>query len=248
MKLIARPGFKTIILLLWILITADIIYAQQKVYYRASDGKIITPKQLDSIITVKNKKLIPMGFHLQKMINARSVSGDSVIYNFTLSASNKASIDNAKRYTAFIGKPLPAIFARDINNQTVDSKKLKGRPLIINMWFTTCAPCINEMPQLNLIRHDPRNSNVRFIAITFDSKLKVKRFLTKRRFDFIQLAGQPDYCKQFTDDYPISIFVNKAGVITDITGGLPLIYDTKQKAFSNRVDASDFNTALANIR
>ena len=224
------------------------LYAQQKTYYRASDGTIITAAKLDSIIAAKNKKLKALGFTLQKTISKRSVSHDSIIYDFTLNAANKAVVTNAKRYSAYIGKPLPAFSFNDVTGRVVDSKTLKGKPLVINMWFTTCAPCIAEMPQLNTIKHDPKNANVKFIAITFDGDQKVRDFLKKKPFDFIQLAGQPAYCKQFTDDFPITIFVDKAGIIQTIQGGMPVIYDSKRKTFTDRVDPADFNEALAKIK
>ena len=222
--------------------------AQQNVYYRSSDNKIIRAAQLDSLIDAKGKKLKPLGFQLQKVVSNKRISGDSVIYDFSLKAGTIGAIDNNNKYSRFIGKPLPEFSSRDLNGREIKSGRLLGKPMIINMWFTTCIPCINEMSQLNKIRHSKQNSGVTFIAITFENKKKVLHFLKKHQFDFTQLTDQKAYCEQFTDNYPISIFVNKHGIIEDIQDGMPMIYDKRRKVFSNLVDPESFNSALKKIK
>ncbi|MDP9081982.1 MAG: TlpA family protein disulfide reductase [Bacteroidota bacterium] len=240
---------KTGIALVFLLaMVAASVKAQQKVFYRAGNGTIIPAATLDSIIAAKDKKLKPLGFSISRTITDKKISGDSLIYSFTLNAANGSAAANAKRYLAFIGKPLPPFSTKDLTGVTISTDKLKGKPLVINMWFTTCAPCIGEMPQLNTIRHDPANANVQFIAMTFDSREKVSGFLRKIPFDFIHLPDQLAYCQQFTNDFPINIFVDKNGIISTIQDGMPMVYDEKLKVFTDKVDPSGFNEALGRIR
>lgn len=46
-------------------------------------------------------------------------------------------------------KPFPASVAvTDLSGQPVDLDTLRGRPFVVNVWATWCAPCRREMPML----------------------------------------------------------------------------------------------------
>lgn len=110
---------------------------------------------------------------------------------------------------------------RTVDNVKIVDADLKGKPTLINFWFTSCKPCLEEMPALNAMKRRFRDS-VNFIAITYESKGSVVKFLQKHPFDFVQVAG----AKSFTDHlgmraYPCSIFLNRDGLVEAIDIGLP---------------------------
>jgi cytochrome c biogenesis protein CcmG/thiol:disulfide interchange protein DsbE len=47
-----------------------------------------------------------------------------------------------------IGKPLPAISGTTLDNASWDSASLAGKPAMINVWASWCAPCVTEHPLL----------------------------------------------------------------------------------------------------
>jgi cytochrome c biogenesis protein CcmG/thiol:disulfide interchange protein DsbE len=47
-----------------------------------------------------------------------------------------------------IGKPLPSISGTTLGDGTWDSASLAGRPALINVWASWCAPCVTEHPLL----------------------------------------------------------------------------------------------------
>jgi cytochrome c biogenesis protein CcmG/thiol:disulfide interchange protein DsbE len=47
-----------------------------------------------------------------------------------------------------IGHPLPAFTATTLDGTTFSSAKLAGRPAVVNVWASWCAPCIDEHPVL----------------------------------------------------------------------------------------------------
>ena len=65
-----------------------------------------------------------------------------------VSLKGAAKGDMALLSTAYAGSPLPDTPILDANGKTVKLSDLKGRPMVVNMWATWCAPCRKEMPSL----------------------------------------------------------------------------------------------------
>jgi cytochrome c biogenesis protein CcmG/thiol:disulfide interchange protein DsbE len=58
--------------------------------------------------------------------------------------------------SALIGKPAPHFVLPDIEGQTLDLSAYKGRPIILNVFASWCAPCRVEHPQLLQMAQDRR--------------------------------------------------------------------------------------------
>jgi thiol-disulfide isomerase/thioredoxin len=54
---------------------------------------------------------------------------------------------------------------------------LKGKPTLINLWFTNCATCIEEIPVLNKIMN--HNKTDLIVAITLMTKKKLANYYSK---------------------------------------------------------------------
>ena len=52
----------------------------------------------------------------------------------------------------FENKEIPPFELKDIDGKFVKSEHLKGKPTIINFWFSTCEPCLLEIPALNELK------------------------------------------------------------------------------------------------
>ncbi|MFD1063037.1 TlpA family protein disulfide reductase [Winogradskyella litorisediminis] len=184
----------------------------------------------------------------RKEITDTIYDNNKIIYRYILKGESKAVTKNTNQYEIMIGTKLPSFSLKSIDGNVVTSDELLGKPLVINMWFTTCAPCIAEMPELNKIKADALNKEVQFFAVTYENNEKVTQFLEKKTFDFTHLVDAKDYCETFTNQFPINIFVNRNGIITDIKGGMPLIYDSKLKKITDKVNPKNFIKALEEIK
>lgn len=49
------------------------------------------------------------------------------------------------------GKPAPAATFRGPDDASVTLADFRGRPLLVNLWATWCAPCVAEMPTLDTL-------------------------------------------------------------------------------------------------
>ena len=80
------------------------------------------------------------------------------------------------------GKAAPDGAFEDPDGGQVSLSDFRGRPLLVNLWATWCAPCVIEMPTLDAlaVREDGR---VQVLAISQDDgPAKVDTFFAERRF------------------------------------------------------------------
>lgn len=197
--------------------------AAQKVFYRVGSPKapLQTAHQVDSVVQAFTQRFAKTGFTLTSREIRTVTRPDTIIHEVVLSAANAAVMANRAKLAAFVGKPLPAFTLPDLTGQLVSSQSLLGHPVVINMWFAACAPCVAEMPALNKIQTEQAGSNVVFLALTYEEQGKVQAFLQRHDFHFRHLPNARAYCEQFTTSYPISIFVDRKGIVRSIDEGMP---------------------------
>jgi thiol-disulfide isomerase/thioredoxin len=122
--------------------------------------------------------------------------------------------------------PLGSFKTTKGNDVSIDD--LKGKPTLINFWFTSCAPCVAEMPALNKLRAKYKES-VNFISMASDSKEKVEAFLEKRTFNFIHIVA-PDFIENDLkiSSFPTNIFLDRHGRISRVCDGIPFVVGDKR--------------------
>jgi peroxiredoxin len=52
----------------------------------------------------------------------------------------------------------------------------RGRLLVLNFWATWCAPCVEEMPELQAVQDAFASRHVTIVGLAIDSASKVRRF------------------------------------------------------------------------
>lgn len=86
--------------------------------------------------------------------------------------------------------PVPALNITDLDEQPASLGAYRGKPLIVNLWATWCAPCIKEMPSLARLAAALKDEGVSVVAISEDrgGKFVVDPFLKAHN-----IAGLPVY-------------------------------------------------------
>jgi thiol-disulfide isomerase/thioredoxin len=67
------------------------------------------------------------------------------------------------------GDPIPAVTVIDPSGTSLALTETAGKPVLLNLWATWCAPCVTEMPLLDQLAADLGDS-VRVLAVSEDMK------------------------------------------------------------------------------
>ena len=112
-----------------------------------------------------------------------------------------------------IGRPAPNFVLSD-GSRTVDLAKLRGRIVVLNLWATWCAPCVQELPSLLDLQR--RNPQLAVVAISTDQDDEIyHRFLIQHHVDVLTVrdAGQTVNALYGTVQIPETYIIDRAGNI-----------------------------------
>ncbi|HUL16163.1 MAG TPA: TlpA disulfide reductase family protein [Terriglobales bacterium] len=59
----------------------------------------------------------------------------------------------------------------------VSLAQFRGQVLFLNLWATTCGPCLEEMPGISRLYHSLKNGRIAFAAVTSEGRTDVSKFL-----------------------------------------------------------------------
>ena len=118
------------------------------------------------------------GFVVTRVLN------DTDTPSYTLSNSIDLSSDGIATNSLLIGSQLPAIKLENVDGQEVSTQSLLNKPLIINVWYSTCEPCRRELPALANADTQYRDQ-VRFVGVNIkDSATVAKEFASQYGVEF----------------------------------------------------------------
>jgi thiol-disulfide isomerase/thioredoxin len=112
-----------------------------------------------------------------------------------------------------IGKPAP-LFVMSDGVQTVDMGKLRGKTVVLNLWATWCAPCVEELP--SLLELQQKLPNIAVVAVSTDQDDTVyRKFLVKHNVDVLTVRDSDQKVNQMygTVMIPETYIIDRDGVI-----------------------------------
>jgi cytochrome c biogenesis protein CcmG, thiol:disulfide interchange protein DsbE len=112
-----------------------------------------------------------------------------------------------------IDKPAPQFVMRD-GTRTVDLNKLRGRVVVLNLWATWCAPCIEELPSLLALQK--QMPELAIVAVSMDQDPEVyKRFLVDHHVDLLTVRDEDQKVNALygTVQIPETYIIDKQGVL-----------------------------------
>ncbi len=220
---------KILIISLFLLISFS-SYCQTE-YFTTNGKNRITKAEAEEMLTKqvdKMTKILGKQLYGSLTVEETITKKDSIISKIIFAISDKKKDDllNFGPLSEFKGKAFPKFDLNTLTGEKFDSENLKGKPTMINFWFTKCAPCIDEMPILNKIKEKYKD-DFNFIAITYEKEEDVKKFLKKHPFNFEHLINAETFTNLLgISAYPMNLFLDKNGILKYVKGGIP--YENKE--------------------
>lgn len=111
------------------------------------------------------------------------------------------------------GAALPDFTFADPAGRRLTLASLKGKPVLINLWATWCAPCIKELPTLEAVA---KSGRVRVLTVSQDAgdSAKVGQFLANKNLVALEPWLDPDNQLAFhynTGTLPTTVLYDSQG-------------------------------------
>ena len=87
-----------------------------------------------------------------------------------------------RAYKVKPGDAFPAFSHPTLDNKAMDNKALLGRYTLLSFYFAECAPCIDEVPELNAL--SAARADMNFLGITFDSSRDTRKFIANHKLSW----------------------------------------------------------------
>jgi thiol-disulfide isomerase/thioredoxin len=119
------------------------------------------------------------------------------------------------------GTSLPQASLLTLDNKTIDSTALIGKPLILNFWYSTCEPCRREMPVL-AASAETHSSTIRFVGINMNDSIETATAFVAKYNVLYDIMFDPSGSFISTlgiGTAPMTLFVDAQGIIVDQVAG-----------------------------
>jgi peroxiredoxin len=115
------------------------------------------------------------------------------------------------------GKSMPYFSLETISGEKIETQKLLGKVLVINLWFAGCKPCVAEIPALNQLATEYKNMDVVFLGISTDDRQTLKSdFLPRHPFKFTIIPDGDSIVERIGHTgFPTTYIIDKRGTIKD---------------------------------
>ncbi len=120
------------------------------------------------------------------------------------------------------GRLLPDVALEGDGGVEITTVQLLGQPLVLNYWFSTCAPCERELPAFAAV-HADYGDRVRFVGVNpFDTAEVNRRFAEERgvRYELLRDRADAFGSALGVSTAPFTVFVAADGTIVRQTGVL----------------------------
>jgi thiol-disulfide isomerase/thioredoxin len=116
------------------------------------------------------------------------------------------------------GVAAPGFEGELLSGGSIGLEELRGQPVIVNFWATTCAPCIREMPALAGTADDHADDGLVVLGVNYgESVAQIERFIDGFEVELgfpIMLDNRGEIGRLFkVVVFPTTYFIDRDGVI-----------------------------------
>ena len=109
----------------------------------------------------------------------------------------------------------PQMNFKMVDGTDISLKDFRGQTVLLNIWATWCAPCIAEIPSLDVLQKERGSANFTVVAVSMDRHIDdAKAFYADNKIHNLVLYHDPTFSlssKVKVKGIPISILYDKNG-------------------------------------
>ena len=179
----------------------------------------------DSIISkelflkeVSTGKYLPVKYKVNNSINSYKLfpiqNKDTSITSVTEMFGNLAY-----QFFHMEGKPLPGFDFVDLKGREYNPETCKGKVVVLNFWFIGCTACQEEMPALNrIVANYKDSSDVLFVSLAPDNPDSLKKFLEKNPFAYAIIPRKNKYVIDTLNIrmFPTHMIIDRKGLVAKV--------------------------------
>lgn len=123
---------------------------------------------------------------------------------------------------ALKGKSVPSFKLTTFDNQTVSSKSLRGKVVLLDFWEAWCTPCVESMPHLQQLYDNYKDKGLTMYGITHDTKQleTSKQLIAKKGATYPNLIGTDQSKNAFKlISIPLYVLIDKTGKVIFVQEG-----------------------------
>ncbi|MVX63674.1 redoxin domain-containing protein [Clostridium chromiireducens] len=177
------------------------------------------------------------GFSIYTIYNSDSSNSKSDSSISLVSDKNNNSDEPMEVTTNSIKTKAIDFKLKDLNGNELSLSDLKGKKVFLNFWATWCPPCKAEMPEIEKLYQETKDSDLVIVAVEIGEPLDtVKSFIDSNKYNFKVLLD-PDQTvatKYNITSIPTSYFIDTDGnIVSKHVGGMNI---DQMKAYIKNLD------------
>lgn len=122
------------------------------------------------------------------------------------------------------GEAMPELaLINPASKAAIDRNAFAGKPVLLNLWATWCAPCVKEMPLLEALAGEERGLKVLTASQDIGAPEKILPYFERERFQRIEPWLDPEGALgfHFGGGLPVSVLYDSSGKeVWRVTGDL----------------------------
>ncbi len=145
------------------------------------------------------------------------------IYNKSLKPGNEGTFEeklilerlDPNRLALNTKAPLQNKIFKDLQGSTYSISSSGEKLVLINIWSTSCGPCVAEIPRLKEL-HSKYKTSVEILSFSTDTdEQKLRNLIKAKEINWVNVFNQPEICQAFGSDMgiPQLFLLNDKGMI-----------------------------------
>jgi len=181
-----------------------------------------------SLIILISIIIVGVSIYTLNTYNASNSKSNSSVENTDKSSTpqNESAIQPIKINPNVIKTKAIDFKLKDLNGKELSLSDLKGKKVFLNFWATWCPPCKSEMPEIEKLYQETKDSNLVIVAIEIGEPLNtVKSFIDNNKYNFTVLldSDQSVSSKYNIASIPTSYFIDVYGnIVSKNIGGMTI--------------------------